>query len=371
MGFFRNSDEKIVSKQEMPTQRVHLNLSEFAYDIIEQDSFSFGVDCISTFVNIIFSNYYKFADASISSKIEYEKEKLSDFLGSIENGKKSECKSDNLKEKIIEIFQAYRVETIQEKNKKYDKGHQKKIWLNKHNSYTLYMSDDDKYYSDRPSLYIKALLEEYARKPYVEREKIFFSDYIRIIEETLKNTNDVNLVAVVTDKNKRYYIYPYAVMTDPLYTANYLVGYSKIHDSKKIPCSLRISAIKSLDILPNHRGNLTDEEKETLRKKIAVRGVQFLIGAEKDIIVKMNDNGKEKYNRLHHLRPKYIETEDSDDNGDEYRYKYRFNCTEAQAKFYFLKFGKDVKIISPESLREEFKKSYKEAFELYENDKEN
>ena len=126
-----------------------------------------------------------------------------------------------------------------------------------------------------------------------------------------------------------------------------------------------------MENLQRQSGNLTLEEKETLREKIALRGVQFLIGEEKDIIVKMNDSGKEKYNRLRHLRPKYIEIKENDEDNDEYRHEYKFNCTEAQAEFYFLKFGKDAKIISPESLRDKFKKSYKEAFELYEPDRKN
>lgn len=376
MGFFENNDEIIRSEDDMPTYRIHLNLSEFAYHIIEQDSFSFNIGSISTFANIIFNNYYKFADASISLKKEYEKEKLSAFLDVTEKGKKAKEKLDrDLLNLIINIFQEYKTKAIQDKNNKYGKGHQKKIWLNHHNSYTLYISDDDKYYKDKygkgkHSWYIKALLEEYARKPFVERERIVFSDYINTIEGALKNTNNVTLLSVVTDKNKKYYIYPYAVMTDPLHTANYLVGYSKTNDTEKIPCSLRISAIRSLENLLRQSGNLTLEEKETLREKIAIRGVQFLIGTEKDIVVKMNDSGKEKYNRLRSLRPKYIEIKDNNEDNDGYRHEYKFNCTEAQAEFYFFKFGKDVKIISPESLRDKFKMSYKEAFGLYKYDKE-
>lgn len=372
MGFFKNNDETIRSEYDMPRRRIHLNLSEFAYYIIEQDSFSFNIGNISKFANTVFNNYYKFADASISSKIEYEKEKLSAFLDATEKGKKAKEKLDrDLLNVIINIFQKYKTKAIQDKNNNYGKGHQTKIWLNRHNSYTLYISDDDKYYKGKYSWYIKALLEEYARKPFVERERIVFSDYINTIEGALKNTNNVTLLSVVTDKNKKYYIYPYAVMTDPLHTANYLVGYSKTNDTEKIPCSLRISAIRSLENLQRQSGNLTLEEKETLREKIALRGVQFLIGEEKDIIVKMNDSGKEKYNRLRHLRPKYIEIKENDEDNDEYRHEYKFNCTEAQAEFYFLKFGKDAKIISPESLRDKFKKSYKEAFELYEPDRKN
>jgi predicted DNA-binding transcriptional regulator YafY len=44
---------------------------------------------------------------------------------------------------------------------------------------------------------------------------------------------------------------------------------------------------------------------------------------------------------------------------------YIFTCTEMQAMSYFFKFGKDVKILAPEYLRERFANQYKAAWEHY------
>lgn len=46
-------------------------------------------------------------------------------------------------------------------------------------------------------------------------------------------------------------------------------------------------------------------------------------------------------------------------------WELRFNCSRKQIKHYFFNFGKEAQIISPEELREEFKKNYKAAFESY------
>jgi len=46
---------------------------------------------------------------------------------------------------------------------------------------------------------------------------------------------------------------------------------------------------------------------------------------------------------------------------------YVFKCTIHQAKAYFFKFGSDAEILSPPSLREQFKQEYEKSAALYEN----
>ena len=44
---------------------------------------------------------------------------------------------------------------------------------------------------------------------------------------------------------------------------------------------------------------------------------------------------------------------------------YIFNCTKAQAEFYFFKFGSDAEILSPVDLRDKFALMYKDAAAVY------
>ena len=63
-----------------------------------------------------------------------------------------------------------------------------------------------------------------------------------------------------------------------------------------------------------------------------------------------------KYRRQTHLRPVLVRREED---------RFVFQCTLAQAEFYFFKFGKDAEILRPEPLREKVKTMYEEAAKAY------
>ena len=80
------------------------------------------------------------------------------------------------------------------------------------------------------------------------------------------------------------------------------------------------------------------------------------MGNEAEIHVKLTKAGVYKYRRHTHLRPPLVRTEDD---------VYVFQCTTAQAEFYFFKFGKDAEILLPTNLRERFKSMYEAAANTY------
>ena len=88
----------------------------------------------------------------------------------------------------------------------------------------------------------------------------------------------------------------------------------------------------------------------------APTGVQFMVGSEAEIHVKLTDAGVSKYRRQTHLRPPLVRELDG---------TYIFQCTTAQAEFYFFKFGKDAEILLPADLRERFKAMYEAAANIY------
>jgi predicted DNA-binding transcriptional regulator YafY len=63
------------------------------------------------------------------------------------------------------------------------------------------------------------------------------------------------------------------------------------------------------------------------------------------------------YNEQIHMRPAYTEII----NGDE----YRFHCSTTQADFYFFKFGKEAEVLSPQRLRELFRRKHADAVAVY------
>lgn len=85
------------------------------------------------------------------------------------------------------------------------------------------LADEQKYYARRGE-YIKCVIEEYARLPYIQRERVYVSLFIEEIETAIHAERQLR---IVTNRDKVYSIYPYKILPDPLSTANYLVGYSR------------------------------------------------------------------------------------------------------------------------------------------------
>ena len=331
----------------------HLNLSPFAYDVIHNDMFAFGEDKLSGLINTVFDYYHPIAEASIARRLSVVKGDLQNLLSNISN-------ENMIVSQTIHKILVAKKNNLTQKVSSYEKGKSFKFWLNQKN--LEYLSshysecNEDIHYTSRGK-YIKCVIEEYARLPYVERERIYYSPVIKTIEEAIKEGCQL---AVVTNSEKAYSVYPHGILCDPLSTANYLVGHCQRHGNdcdEKRPCSFRISAIKSIKAEKSKNAFIKDSERKRLTELIASRGVQFLVGRDAEVVVKLSESGINKYQRQVHLRPALIEKKDEN--------IYVFQCTTAQAEFYFFKFGPDAEIISPPQLRRRMARMYEKASEIY------
>jgi len=104
-------------------------------------------------------------------------------------------------------------------------------------------------------------------------------------------------------------------------------------------------------------GKLTEQQKANIRIGIEQKETQFLVGELHEIHVKLTPQGLKKYNAKVHLRPLYETIIDDD--------IYVFRCTQMQIEFFFLEFGADAQIISPEPLRQRFADIYNAAAAAY------
>lgn len=327
----------------------HLNLSALAYEVVSSDKFTFEEETLSGFINTVFEHYHPLAEASIAQTLNRLTGELNKQLSDAPGDEKT-------KKQVLKKLVSQKEESLKEKAKSYESGETFKFWLNKRNlEYLTEPSSEcseERYYTKRGK-YIKCVLEEYARLPYIEREKIFFSP---LMEEIQAAIQDKNQLRVVTGTDAIYSVYPYEILSDPLSTANYLVGYCTRYDNpedEKRPCSFRISALKSVRREKSKSAFLKESLWTQLSQTIASRGVQFMVGNEAEIHVKLTKAGVNKYRRQTHLRPPLVREQEDD--------VYVFKCTTAQAEFYFFKFGKDAKIILPIELRTKFKKMYEDA----------
>lgn len=350
----------------MANHKQHLNLSPLAREIMDYDMLTFHAEARSGFLNRVFRNYYPLAEASISLILNRMQNDLFRLLSDVSG-------DERIRQQIVDKFLAKEAQRLRKKAASYGKGAGFKFWLNADNFRYLTQPNsecNENIHYASPGKYIKSVLEEYARLPYVEREKIYFAESFITIENAVRGTDPFNpsrsprayQLRVITDSGIAYNVYPYKILQDPLSTANYLVGYSRQYDKpeeEKRPCSFRISALNNITAEKSKSAFLKEQEKKYLEQCILSRGVQFLVGEQNEIKIRLTKVGLEKYHRQTHLRPLLSR----ENNGN----IYTVNCTLAQAEFYFFKFGSDVEILSPPNLREKIISMYENAANVYKN----
>lgn len=339
-------------KDTAENNKQHLNLSRLAYEVVLSDMFTFGEEKLSGFINRIFVQYAPVAEASVSRSLNVLRGELSQCLDGISGDEKT-------KARIINRLVARERERLTAQAASYGGGIAFKFWLNKENMTYLTEADsecgEEAYYARRGK-YIKSVVEEYARLPYIRREQVYFFPYVEAIRYAIEEARQLR---VVTGADRVYSIYPYQMLCDPLSTANYLVGYCRPYSSpeeKKQPCSFRISALKSVRAEKSKSAFLKASEKKELAQKIEARGVQFMAGSETEIHVVLTEAGQYKYRRQAHLRPVLVRREGE---------RFVFQCTQAQAEFYFFKFGADAQILEPAELRKKCRAMYEKAAGMY------
>lgn len=328
-----------------------INLSNFALNIIYDDMLAFGNKQFTNFINTVISNFKYESDASISFALEKEKQKLEDIFESFDK---------HQKDKIIEKLLDYKKQELTEKFSSYEKFKScpVRLWKETVEYLTDSFSDckEERYYKGKIGNYLKAIIEDYASKSFRERELIYFFDRVKTINTAIKEKRGL---ALKTSGGTFFFIYPYKIVSDQMLMYNYLIGYSQKEDEDiKRPITLRISRLSDIKLRGTNK-SLKDEEIAALEDSANKKGVQFLGSEERDVVVKLTENGKRRYINQLHLRPECIEIR----NGDE----YVFRCTPAQAEFYFVKFGKDALIKEPLSLRDRMLQIYKDACDMYES----
>lgn len=336
-------------------QKQNINLSDYAWNCIYEDMVNFFEgDIIKTnlsgFLNIIFQNYYQFSNASISFRInEYE-----DELNTIFQNEEFSNIPSNIIKKINKTLISSFSAKLKKIENKYPKGEYRKFRLNNANySYLTEESTEDKYYNSSSGHYLKALFEEYTRLTYSEREHIFFRHTFETIIDSINN----NCLLKITIKNgKKFQVIPYSIENDKVGIFNYLVGYNL--DSN--PCSFRISRITNITMLRSKKVKLDNKQKQNIDHILHTQGPQFLAGQNIPIVIKFTDTGLNKYKTQIHLRPNVSEKIDKN--------TFVFNCSEVQTIYYFFKFGREITIISPKSLRDKFARFYNAALRNYKNE---
>ena len=338
MGFFFNDNF-----------RVHINLSNFAWNILNEDMFNFNrddIDNLSGFINDIFLNFYQEANSSIAARSDEISSNYEELLS--EKSISTKLDPSILYSVIDVVTDNYKKQTIDVINGFPKEGY-RKIKLRKNVASILEESDESKYYDNNVGNYLKAIIEEYARLSFLKRENIICKYNYDIINSALQTNKQIK---ISVRSGKEFEILPCKILTDKLGIFNYLVG---IDAESRQPVSYRVSKAKMK--LLSKSGKITPELKSLISEKLSISDVSFLTKDVTRIVIELDEYGIQKYNNQLHMRPNYIEVIDSN--------KYVFSCPIDQIKFYFLKFGSSAKVLEPVSLAKSFYKFYDYALRRY------
>lgn len=351
MGFIDENGFPLINEE----QKVRIALSDRAKIIMSEDMDVFHTAKAATFINTVFGNYKNEATSSISLYLQQRELELDRLFTGTDLDEVSRKISI---EQILSVEKQKLIKKITEYNSA--KGDSKLYHINDSNvEYLLENCDENQYYN-RPSLYIRSVIEEYCSLPFIKRERIYRKDVYETIERACQEKRILKIKADYYGKDQLFYVYPYKIVPDPFHTQSYLVCYSRKaeeNDSDKIVAPFSMARMNPPTMLTK-TFHLNKQEIANIESQISNYSPAYLVGKPEQIKVKLTKKGKKSFQTRLYSRPEKIESLSTDD-------VYVFDCTQQQIFNYFFSFGADAEIISPESLRTRFKTTITKALERY------
>ena len=337
-------------------QKIRIALSQRAYNVMQDDMSVFGINTTATFINNVMENY---RDDSMASLSNYLEQIRNDLYKEIDDANVDKASKDTLIDHIFLIRKENTIQKLRELMK--EKSYSKLYHINNNNiEYLKCDCNDEKFYKERPGLYIKCILEEYSRLPFIEREKIYRKKIFDKVSSACENNIAMKVTVYYRDERKVLNVYPYKIIPDSMNTQLYLACYTfeQGQTSKdKKDASFSMARIPD-PILLKQKAFLSKEEQRKIEEDIERLSVNYLLGEESEIHVKLTAKGRKTYHNYIISRPTKDEALSSED-------EYVFHCSENHAFNYFYSFGDNAEIISPDSLRNRMIESHKKALDMY------
>ncbi|MGL4652896.1 WYL domain-containing protein [Cetobacterium sp.] len=193
--------------------------------------------------------------------------------------------------------------------------------------------------------FFRELFEIYSSQFKYQREIFIFQDTYRAVLEAIKNKVKIRILYM----EESFTISPYFIKREDQGDENFIFAYD---DENKIYRSIKL---KDVIIL----GNLNEKIQVRDKKYIENMRKNFdpFLGERLVIKARFTPKGESMLKSFTNYKPKLIKKEEE---------IYFFEMTLENAKFYFSSFLKEVRIIEPQKLKDELKKSFLEAYKIYE-----
>lgn len=364
----------------LSSDRLFLNLSEYAYDVISRDSALFLARVNhSGIVNRVIENMFDDDEFSFVHRSEKERSKYARALLSSSLSTDHPEVSEIITDIVDTLISHYERDQLQSLKTAllYPKEHCIKPRLNIALKSLLEENDNierevDVFFNGSSGEYFKYLIECYSRMPFGERERVFFKKwYDELMNQVSLPLTYRNLIEIEYESSRKVLakriVKPYKIIQAQDSGYYYFVGLSRSKEQTRkeySPASFRLSRIRNIKTISStYYGSpkISHVEQAKLDDALNKKGPQFLISDYEKIEVSLTPDGLVLYNAMQQLRPNAIKSEILPDGST----FMRFNCSRAQALYYFFKFGASVKILQPEDLKNEFYSRYINAANLY------
>jgi hypothetical protein len=337
--------------------KLNINLSLEAWKTIDSDRVNFSNSCeeisLSGFINQIFANYANSAKASYFITLSNYETDLKDELSKPGSG----ITDETLRKNLISYLRYKRSTEIKLDVEKYPiRGEARKFRVSNNNLDFILSSPEEHNYKNIAS-YVKAVLEEYARKSYSDREMIFFHDEFQQIKEAFDKGCEIRTIA---STGQTRYLIPYSIELDTAGTFHYIVGVQVIvipgQETIRKLRSFRISRLK-IKAMTSMALKISQAEKDEIRDGLIRRGAQFFNSESINVKVKFTEKGLQTLQTLIRDRPKLVEKESNN--------VFVFDTTASQAEFYFIRFAEDAEVLEPSFVRRDMAIHFSSANNVY------
>ncbi|MGL4210528.1 MAG: WYL domain-containing protein [Cetobacterium somerae] len=193
--------------------------------------------------------------------------------------------------------------------------------------------------------FFRDLFEIYSSQFKYQREIFIFQDTYKVVLEAIKNKSKMRILYM----EDNLIISPYFIKREDQGDENFIFAYD---DENKIYRSVKLKDVVILGVL-NEKIQIRDKKYiENMRKNF-----DPFLGERLIIKARFTPRGESMLKSFTNYKPKLIKKEED---------IYFFEMTLENAKFYFASFLKEVRIIEPQKLKDELKKSFLEAYKIYE-----
>lgn len=199
------------------------------------------------------------------------------------------------------------------------------------------------------SEYFRKMFYSYASLPQDEREKIIFKPQYTALKEAINAKRSVYITFNNTE-SRNCEVMPYAITCAKEELHCYLIG------SARLPMTFRLSRIATVTLL-NTSKEFSPYELKVFDKMLTY-GAQFNYFDDdfEPVKIELTERGEKLYKKILIHRPVATKIEGN---------IYHFECSHFQIVHYFVRFGKEALVLSPDSVINSIIRFHRDATRRY------